>query len=145
MGANFERTCGFSIMLQPAIDLPGQWVAHCLEMDVMSQGDSLSNAIESIQEAIELSLMDDLEAGVSRAGAPGEFWDEWFSVMDKGQRAEIQDIERTIRHDALRVATLIYARISVTQQTSEHFVPFGPPKLTRMAGQADRSSAPAPC
>jgi len=35
-----------------------QWVAHCIEYDVATQGDSEAHAAEMIREAVELHLED---------------------------------------------------------------------------------------
>src|SRR5215831_17052442 len=36
----------------PAVDVPGQWVASCLELDVVTQGNDATHAVEMLQDAI---------------------------------------------------------------------------------------------
>jgi len=74
----------------PATDLPGQWVGHCLDLDLVTQGDSLRDAVESICEAVDLVL----ETGdVSRyKRAPQGFWDLFVSVLSEGERVNMDDI-----------------------------------------------------
>jgi predicted RNase H-like HicB family nuclease len=58
-------------------ELPGTWVAHCLDFDVMSQGISRQHAFHMIGEAIELVIAADLAEGLdprTRAPAPLEDW-----------------------------------------------------------------------
>jgi predicted RNase H-like HicB family nuclease len=74
----------------PAVDLPGQWVGHCLDLDLVTQGDSLRDAVESIGEAVDLVL----ESGdVPRyKRAPQSFWDLFVSVLSEGERVNMDDI-----------------------------------------------------
>jgi len=46
-----------------AEDVPGCWVAHCLDFDIMSIGDSPQHALEMVREAVGLALADDLNHG----------------------------------------------------------------------------------
>jgi len=43
-----------NVIIYPAEDLPGQWIAHCLELDIISQGNSPPHALDMIAEAIEM-------------------------------------------------------------------------------------------
>lgn len=40
-------------MLYPAPDLPGQWIAHGLETDVVTQGDSAGHALVMMADALD--------------------------------------------------------------------------------------------
>ena len=41
-------------LVTPAEDLPGAWTVHCLETDVVSQGESPRHAFEMGMEAVEM-------------------------------------------------------------------------------------------
>jgi predicted RNase H-like HicB family nuclease len=43
-----------SASIYPAPDLKGQWIAHCHESDVVTQGNSAAHASEMLREALEL-------------------------------------------------------------------------------------------
>lgn len=51
------------VLLRPAEDLAGAWVAHSLEFDVVSQGNSAEHAMEMVAEAVNMVVQDDLNDG----------------------------------------------------------------------------------
>lgn len=56
----------------------GQWVSHCLDLDIVSQGETVATSIESIIEAVRLCIDEDQAQGLhplSRPAAPQECWD----------------------------------------------------------------------
>jgi predicted RNase H-like HicB family nuclease len=66
-----------SILIREAEDLPGCWVAHCLDWDVVTQGESPLAAAESIAEALALVAQTDIADGLDpdeRRSAPAEAW-----------------------------------------------------------------------
>jgi predicted RNase H-like HicB family nuclease len=80
------RTYNLWVLVRPAEDLKDQWVAHCLELDVVSQGTSFTHAMEMVFEAIAMVVTDDIGAGrdpLSRR-APEEYWSELYHVMEEG-------------------------------------------------------------
>jgi len=76
------------VVLWPADDVPGQWLAHCLELDVVSQGNSLSHALDMLKEAVGQVLVSDLQKKVDpmRRRAPQEDWDRMWGLL-KGSNA----------------------------------------------------------
>lgn len=76
------------VQVQRAEDLPGVWLAHCLDLDVMSQGDSIPHAIEMIAEAVNMTLEHDLSTGRDPLDrrAPREFWDAFWALMRRGEK-----------------------------------------------------------
>lgn len=71
------------VVVEPDPDLPGQWTAHVLDLDVVTQGNSLEHALRMAAEACALVLADDLEAGLDlkRRRAPAHFWGEVGSIL----------------------------------------------------------------
>jgi predicted RNase H-like HicB family nuclease len=84
MAAN--RPMNFWVVVKRAPDLPGWWIAHCLDIDVLSQGDSLQDALESIPEAVRIAVVDDLQMGREplRRRAPDEYWAELAEIQRQG-------------------------------------------------------------
>lgn len=81
------KSCIVSVLVTPATDQPGAWVAHCLNLDVVSQGDSIEHALEMVREAVVMAVNDDLEAGLDpleRAPAPDEYWGVFDHVHRMG-------------------------------------------------------------
>lgn len=50
-------------MIAPADDVPGQWVGHCLDLDIVSAGTSPEHALEMVTEAVNECIEDDLAHG----------------------------------------------------------------------------------
>lgn len=92
-------------------DLPGVWVGHCLGLDVVSQGDSLEDAVQNLLEAIRLVVVDDCSRGVDprqRPTAPEEDWTLLFSTLRTGKsleelNAEERDDRRTVIAAQMRI------------------------------------------
>jgi hypothetical protein len=75
------------VVVRPAEDLPDQWVAHCLDLDVVSQGTSFRHAMEMVFEASSMVVTDDIVSGrdPSSRRAPENFWDELHLIVTNGQ------------------------------------------------------------
>ena len=87
MGDN-ELIYSVWVTARPAPDLPGQWVAHCLDFDVISQGDSLQHAMTMIAEATGMVVVEDLKSHrdpLSRR-APEDEFDELWEMVKSGER-----------------------------------------------------------
>lgn len=78
----------FWILVHPVSDVPGQWVGHCLDLDIVSVGDSREHATQMVMEAVSTCLVDDLEQGRQPFElldkAPQEHWDALERVTRKG-------------------------------------------------------------
>jgi len=97
--------------VQRAEDVEGQWVSHCLDIDVVTQGTSLRNAIEMLCEAVTIVVR---ESDLSKlTAAPLEDWELLFSVQEKGERLPIREIlDRPQERVGAVVGQLV---VSVTQ------------------------------
>lgn len=75
-------------ILEPAEDLPGQWVAHCLDFDVVTYGNSLEHSLKMLLEATAMVICDDLERGAdpSERRAPEEYWQRLSHILMEGDR-----------------------------------------------------------
>lgn len=74
-----------NVVIYPAPDLEGEWVAHCLELDMVSQGSSPPNALEMIAEAIEVTAQDNVQHGrppLDFRAAPRDVWMK-FAAADR--------------------------------------------------------------
>lgn len=81
-------------LVERSEELPGQWVAHVLELDAVTHGNSLEHAIEMAYEAATLIIVDDLTEGRSLASrrAPDEYWADLYAVLQHGQHLDGQNI-----------------------------------------------------
>lgn len=64
------------ILVREAPDLPGVWLAHCLDLDVISQGATPVEAVESVKDAVRDVIEEDYAVGrdpfAERRTAPDE-------------------------------------------------------------------------
>ena len=78
------------ISVSRAPDVRGAWLAHCLDLDVMAQSDSLAHAFDDVREAVGFVLADDLRVGrnplATRATAPPAAWAELWRVIDLAEK-----------------------------------------------------------
>jgi predicted RNase H-like HicB family nuclease len=110
-----------SVLVTPAADLPGQWVAHCLQLDLMSQGESIEHAFKMICEACELAMNSDLEDDLDpfdREPAPDDAWEPYYRIMKNAVPLSRVPPER--RSKVKAIAGEIVATIHVK---SEHVDP----------------------
>lgn len=67
-------------VIYPAEDLPGQWIAHCLELDVVTQGDSAEDAVAMLDDALRTLAYENLSHGqppFQFRSAPAEDWERF--------------------------------------------------------------------
>ena len=65
------------VVSYPAPDLPGVWIAHSLDLDIMAQADSAENAGAVLRDSIMEMVLFRMTRGltpVEWSAAPDEFW-----------------------------------------------------------------------
>lgn len=90
----------FSVLIRSAPDVDGEWIAHCLNWDVVTQGRSPSHAVEMICEALVMAIEDDLRAGLDpheRREADQAEWDSFAHVLKSGRRVSEHEVEQFLR------------------------------------------------
>jgi len=68
----------------PAPDLPGRWIGHCLDADIVTQGDSFEGVQAMLREAVAMAWEHASHVAFMRA-APPSFWQELWSIVDQGE------------------------------------------------------------
>jgi predicted RNase H-like HicB family nuclease len=118
------------VMVEPAEDIPGVWVGHCLDFDVISQGDSLQNAIDSVTEAVAMTVIDDVQNGLDpgERRAPSEFWERLAQILKHGERVKISDLSGNRKVVVATELTLILERIR--PDSAGDFSQFNVPPVT---------------
>ncbi|MFA5053352.1 MAG: hypothetical protein WC565_04800 [Parcubacteria group bacterium] len=93
------RKYNFWFLIERACDVPSQWVAHCLELDVVTQGNDLDHACKMLLEACAMVLLDDIEArrDISERRAPDEFWDRLWGVVRHGKQGSWEEISKALQ------------------------------------------------
>ena len=99
-----KRHLTFSVLVERAEDVPGLWVAHCLDNDVISTGMSPAEAMDMVNRALVDTFLDDLVHRFDfsdRKGAPNACWDKFRHIVKNGQPTE------GLPQDAVSIAALV--------------------------------------
>jgi len=119
--SNETRTFSFNVFVRRAPDVAGQWVGHCPEVDVVSQGNSLRQAYEMTKEAVEIVVLDDLDAGrdPTLRAAPKAEWEAAFSAVQAGNpklyaMRELFENEDLVRIGVIAPVVLEFVRVTTT-------------------------------
>ena len=95
------------ILIKRSAEIEGQWVSHCLELDVVSQGDSAEDAYKMGVEASQLAMKWDIQEGLDPRGrpqAPAECFDDLHYLIEQGNRFEVDEaLSSDFRVMAVRV------------------------------------------
>jgi hypothetical protein len=99
------RVLNLWVVVRPAEDLPDQWVAHCLDLDVVTQGTSFQHAMKMVFEACSMVVADDIVAGrdPSYRRAPENFWTELYEIVQSGHPVPFKSLERGVDRDLWKV------------------------------------------
>jgi hypothetical protein len=79
-------------IVEPAPDIQGKWVAHCLEFDTLAQADDPENAVALLLHSTSEIVLEDLRAGMDphdrRTPQEDEGWAllEFISAAPKSMR-----------------------------------------------------------
>jgi hypothetical protein len=109
------------VVFWPAEDVPGQWLAHCLELDVVSQGNSLPHALEMLKEAVGEVLVSDLQKRLDpmRRRAPQEDWDRMWGMLKGANPRPLAEVAGG--HPAFVV---VESTVTVTEITPQDLAAF---------------------
>lgn len=133
-----DKTLVFTswMVVEPAEDIPGIWVGHCLDFDVISQGDNPQKAIDSVTEAVAMTVVDDLQNGLdpNERRAPAEFWDRLAHVLKHGEQVKISELKGDSKFVLAAQVTLVLER-KLRQNSAEDFSQFNVPPATAHVDQ----------
>ncbi len=81
------KTYNLSMLFSRAGDLPSAWVAHVLDFDLVTQGDTLQHAMAMALEATALVAKWDVEQGKDPLDrrAPDAEWARFYEIAQHGQ------------------------------------------------------------
>ncbi len=109
-------------------DVPGQWLAHCLDFDIVTQGDSVEHAAEMIEDAVGITLVDDIDKGFDPQArrAPDEEWSQLNAILEHGTYAPPSEAFGVAKVHPIEVAysfSLRLVRTAVVHEFSRGPVP----------------------
>jgi hypothetical protein len=92
----FDVTLPFHVLVYPAPDVEGQWIAHCLELDMIAQGDSNEHARAVLDDQFHVLLEYNLQHGlvpIQVRPAPPEIWEA--AGLHQPDSLEVRAVFRT--------------------------------------------------
>lgn len=104
-------------VIERADDVPGEWVGHCLDFDVVTQGRELPHTFEMLNEAVSMVVIDDLDAGREPRSrrAPEEFWQRLSKMLDRAEkRPEAEPFPRDPSPAAVYIYEVMFSAHHVT-------------------------------
>lgn len=89
------------VVARRARDVPGQWVAICPNLDLVTQGNSLVQALAMAKEAIVMTVRDDLAADRDplERWAPKAVWDEFWFDQKPAQKVPLELLETVAKNE----------------------------------------------
>jgi predicted RNase H-like HicB family nuclease len=89
------REYNFWYVFKRADDVPGEWVGHCLDLDVVTQGTSLEHALSMLGEACFMTVCDDVQSGQDPLNrrAPQSCWDLMYNMVNHGRPVDFHTLD----------------------------------------------------
>ena len=83
------------VIVEPAPDVKGKWVAHCLDFDTLSQADDAETAAKILIEATMDTILEDLMEGANpeTRRAPDEDWAIIEQLVDAPQYGSFAELK----------------------------------------------------
>jgi predicted RNase H-like HicB family nuclease len=86
------------VTVRRADDVPGEWVSHVLDLDVVTQGQSVQHALHMAREAAEMVILHDLNDSKDPLArgetAPEECWSLLWRIQGRGRKlGSVQELD----------------------------------------------------
>lgn len=122
-----KRVYSCWIVVEPAEDMPGTWVSHCLNFDLVSYGDSIVDAVVSVCEAVEDVVIEDLSSGrepLQRGTTtPSVCWERLKKILESGKPVKMSEMSSAVRafvaHQVNFVAEIEMVKIPLKAPSTE--------------------------
>lgn len=91
-----------TILVDRSRSLPGVWIAHCLDLDLIAQGESVEDALSDLREVVKDAVLDDLNHDLNpfeRNAAPAEF----YAALDAAKQWQGAPEDRDVGVFMLRI------------------------------------------
>lgn len=129
----------FWFLFERAEDVPDAWVAHCLDLDVVTYGVSLQHALEMVLEATRMVL--DHDAAVGRDSLDRRAPDEYWEKLDALRKAPKMRIPVALLGSRQEDVKIVAAELEVPK---EIFVSRPPNKRSRAKSLVTEAPANVP-
>lgn len=83
----------------PSTDVEGQWVSHCLDYDIVSQGNDPRHATLMMVEAVVMTLAEDMAGGFDPSDriAPQDDWDRFYSLQKQSTKLDTEEVFKRVQ------------------------------------------------
>lgn len=98
------------VLVTPAEELPGSWIARVLDLGLTTQADSLEEAFEMAQDALQMAIVSDLEDGLDpfeRKRAAPEYWAMLDKLLSNPNRSRLGDLSPEQKNRVLAAAAQV--------------------------------------
>jgi hypothetical protein len=116
-------------IVRPSDDIPGDWEAHCLEFDLVAQGQTLGEALELVVESCAIHVRESLRSSCDpyATRAPDECWSFRDSVISNGEKLSPEQFHSVLQG---RQELVLIIELPVVVDIDFHIVdgPDGPTK-----------------
>ena len=85
MSIRIPKSMMFRACLYPSTDIPGYFVAHCLELDLIGEGESPVKAIVELIQAIEIQIETCDNYSQFMFPAPASVWKRYKDSVGAGR------------------------------------------------------------
>ena len=97
MSARMARSIVYRIYVYPSPDEVGEYIAHCLELDLIGVGECVQSAITELIENIDTQTGLCLRTGAQLfVPAPPEIWKKYLAAVKAGRKVCNELFERAI-------------------------------------------------
>lgn len=90
------------------------WLAHVLELDIITGGSDPGDALRMATEAATISIFVALAEGFDpftpAEPAPADAWDRWRHVLQTGRPVPLADLQR-VQADIVQIATQVHVEL----------------------------------
>lgn len=136
-------------IVEPAPDVKGKWVAHCLNFDTLSQADDVETATKLLIEATGEVVLEDLQEGLNPEDrrAPDEDWAVIEQLVDASAYESFDEIMKKVGSESRAERgrwvigcqfMLICERQHVPESQAKAFYPI---RARRMSSEAEPACA----
>lgn len=90
-----ERDRLLWVLVTPAEDMSGSWIARVLDLGLTTQADSLDEAFEMAQDALQVAIVSDLAKGLDpfdRKPSAREHWAVLDELISNPHRSRLDDL-----------------------------------------------------
>lgn len=102
------------VLITPAEDMHGSWIARVLDLGLTTQADSLEEAFEMVKDALRVAIISDVEKGLDpfdRKPSAREHWKVLDRLLSSPNRSRLDDLSPDQRNQV----TVVAAQLAVSE------------------------------